>query len=150
LTSLEFAAEATTERFVYSPERDGDGARVEVGIALASPAVIQGSAALGYRRFRALASSAGDFDGFVGRATFGYARPSGGFLGAVFVRDMDFSYDASLSYYVSTTVEVTAIQLLSTRWKLQGFATVAWLDYRDTSVAAQGNDQRAAGVGAVG
>jgi len=146
LTSLEFGAEATTDRFVYSPERDGNGARVDVGIALASPAVIRGSAVLGYRHFHSLTSSAGDFDGFVGHATLGYARGSGGYLGGVFVRDMDFSYDESLSYYVSTSFEVTAMQTLSTRWRLQGFATVAWLDYR-ASTNAQGNDQRAAGVG---
>jgi hypothetical protein len=130
LTSLDFAVEATTDRFVYSPLRDGNGALFLGGLTLSNPAVIQGSAWVGYRVFHSPTDGAADFSGPVGSATLVYARPSGGFLSLRAQRDLQFSYDTSLAYYISTNVNLTGVIVLGDRLKLQGVVATSKLDYR--------------------
>ena len=142
LTSLEFAAEATTDRFVYSPQRDGDGFALLPGLTLASPAAIQGSIWIGYRHFHPLSSAAEDFSGVVGIGTLVYARPSGGALALNYRRDLQFSYDESLAYYIQNNLNLTGILPLSTRWKLQGFVGTTTLNYEPAGSGLTGPLQR--------
>ena len=44
LTSVEFAAERSTDRFTYSPVRNGSGSVFLWGVTFAGPAIVQGSA----------------------------------------------------------------------------------------------------------
>jgi len=142
LTSIEFAAEATTDRFVYSPERDGDGKLILGGVTLAPQAVIRGNAWVGYRYFSSPTSGAANFSGAVGFGTLVYERSSGGSLALFFQRDLEFSYDKSLAYFLSNAINLTGVVPLSTRWQLQGFAATTSFDYRDAGSGLEGPLQR--------
>jgi hypothetical protein len=142
LTSIEFTAQATRDRFVYSPLRDGDGILALAGINLASPAVIQGNFWFGWRTFRSPTDSAADFQGPVGYGTLVYSSPSGGAVSLRFSRDREFSYDTSMAYYLSNALNLAGVLPLSERWRAQAFAATTTLDYRPAGNVEQGPIQR--------
>ncbi len=129
LTSLEFVLERTTDRFKYSPIRDGDGTAFLWGMTFAAPAVIQGNAWLGYRRFHTLAVGGATFSGLIGTVTLVHPRPSGGTVAFRYSRDIQFSYDTSLAYYLSKVYELVATVPLAATWRVQAYAGLNGLDY---------------------
>lgn len=138
LTAVEFAAERTTDRFTYSPVRDGNGSVFWWGVTFASPAVIQGNAYVGYRRFHSLEAGEADFDGAVATVTIVHVRPAGGFVALRYDRDIQFSYDTSLAYYLSNAFSLTGVVPLTTTWRLQGYAASTTLDYRPAGSPVRG------------
>lgn len=129
LTTVEFMMERTTDRFKYSQVRDGDGTAFLWGVTFAGPAVIQGSAWLGYRRFHSLVVGGATFNGMIASATLVHPRPSGGAVAFRYERDMQFSYDTNLAYYLSKVYELTATMPLADRFRIQGYAGLNQLDY---------------------
>jgi hypothetical protein len=98
-------------------------------VTFAGPAVLQGNAWLGYRRFRSLAAGGATFNGMIATVTLVHPRPSGAAIAFRHERDMQFSYDTSLAYYLSKVYEVTAIVPLAVRWRIQAYAGLHRLDY---------------------
>jgi hypothetical protein len=142
LTSIEFTAQATRDRFVYSPLRDGDGVLLLTGVNMSSPAVIQGNAWVGWRTFHSPTDGAADFNGPVAYGSLIYSSPSGGALSFRLSRDREFSYDKSLAYYVSTSLNLTGILPLSTSWRATSFVATTTLNYRAAGTVGQGPLQR--------
>jgi hypothetical protein len=148
LTNLEFAAEGITDRFVYSPVRDANSVTLLPGVTIASPATIQGSLWIGYRFFHPLSPTGTDFAGVVGNGTLVYARPAGGSLAFRYQRDLQFSYDPSLAYYLQNSFNLTGVLPLSARWKVQGVVATTALNYEVGGSGLPGPLQRVNEIGA--
>jgi hypothetical protein len=142
LTSIEFTAQATTDRFVYSPARNGDGVLALAGLNMASPALIQGNVWVGWRTFHSPTDAAADFQGPVGYGTLVFSSPSGAAISLRLSRDREFSYDTSMAYYVSNALNLVGVLPLSDAWRAQAFLATTTLDYRPAGNVEQGPIQR--------
>ena len=74
LTTLSVTASGQTDRFDSSPERNADTLRILPSIRMEAPAIIQGSLAVGYRRFSALDPDTPDYSGLVIRIAHAHVR----------------------------------------------------------------------------
>jgi hypothetical protein len=121
LTTVRFTGERSTNTFEFSPGRDGSGTSMAGGITMTGPAAITGSADVGYRTFTS-ASHDVKFRGLFSSMALSRTFPSDTVVMVGFSRDMQFSYDLSLAYFVSRSVQLTVIQPLNSSLAIQGFA----------------------------
>jgi hypothetical protein len=109
LTSVRFIAEQDKSEFIYSPLRDGTGRRIGGGISMTGPALISGHFEGGLREFRS-ASSDVSFSGPFANASLSRTFPTETTIGVRYERDLEFSYDTSLAYFVGQSLVFTAMQ----------------------------------------
>lgn len=101
-TTLVVDGETQRIRFDFAGIKNADGYRITPGVNFTPRALIGGSARLGIRRLSPLNEAAPDFQGFVASLSLGYT-----FLGATRLtvetnRDLQYSYEVSRPYYVTT------------------------------------------------
>jgi hypothetical protein len=130
LTAIGVSVEAQRDRFQFSPVRSGDTFRVTPMIEFASPALIWGSARVGYERFVSRETSAGHFAGPFANVNLGYGSPDGTLVKLFVSRELQFSYDPILAHYVSTNVSLTAARRVAASWDSAVFAGRYALDFR--------------------
>jgi hypothetical protein len=135
LTTFRLTGERTSSDFVYSPQRNGTGTRFGPGISFSGPAAITGNVDIGFRSFTSELSGV-SFRGLFSNMVLTRAFPSETILSFRFDRDMQFSYDLSLSYYVSRSLQLTVIQPLTSSLAVQAFVARHNLLY---SAAAPGS-----------
>ena len=111
LTGVRFFAEQHTSDFIYAPIRNGTGARIGGSLSLTGPALISGNVEAGLREFRS-ASSDVSFRGLFANASLTRTFPTETTIGVRFERDLEFSYDATLAYFVGQSMVFTATQPL--------------------------------------
>lgn len=128
------------DRFEFSPERDGDSLDVLGGVTISSPALISGSAVVGYRRFQSPDSGAADFNGIVYVGQLRYVRESRTRVLLDFNRSPTFSYSESLGYYLLTSTSAAYIQTLFKDWEVSVFGGYHFLDYRVAGLSAGAGD----------
>jgi len=128
LTTVRLVGDTNTSDFVYSPIRNGSGYRVGPGVTIRGPAAIVGSADVAVRSFTSHTSGV-NFKGIVSDVMLSRAFPSGTFLAFRFDRDLQFSYDPSLKYFIGRSLELTAIQALGDRFSVQAFMALHNLTY---------------------
>jgi hypothetical protein len=134
LTSVRFTGEHTSSAFVYSPVRNGSGSRVGGAISLTGPALINGTIEVGYRQFTS-ASSAVSFRGLFSNASVTRTFSTESTLALRFERDLQFSFDTSLSYFIGQSIVLTGIQPLGHNFALQGSVGRHTLTYNQVSPA---------------
>jgi hypothetical protein len=130
LTSVGARIDVGTDRFHFSPIRDGDTVRVSSYASFARDAVINGGVAVGYERFKPLGSGAMEFRGLVTETRLGYGRPDGTLVHLMLTRSTQYSFDTSLEYFLLSGARVTAARLIADSWQLGVFANYYSLDYR--------------------
>lgn len=130
LTAVGASVEIERDRFQFSPIRDGNTLRIAPTLDFAPAAFLFGTARIGYEQFRSPASGAADFNGLFGSVNLGYGLPGGTLLKALFTRDVEFSYDPALAYYVSTNLSLTAAHRIAGRWDAAAFTGRYLLDFR--------------------
>lgn len=121
LTTVRFSGESSTSEFVYSPIRNGSGFRVGPGLSIVGPAAINGNVEIGIRQFRSTSSDV-SFRGLISNTSLSKQFSSGTAVMFIFDRDLQFSYDTSLAYFVGQSIEVKLIQPIGERLGLQAFA----------------------------
>ena len=137
LTSMSVSLDVTADRFVYSPERDGDSVRLYGGVSFLSPALFTGSAMLGYRRFESPYSADLNFEGVVAAVQLMYARESRTMFDIQLYREPFFSYAESLGYYWMNSAAAGVVQALSEKWEARVFGAYRFLDYVQNSPESQ-------------
>jgi hypothetical protein len=120
LTVVSVTGDANTSEFVFSPIRNGSGYRIAAGTTIRGPAAINGSAEIGFRSFESQTTDL-DFRGLVANALLVRPFPNGRLLAVRYGRDIQFSYEPSLQYFVAQSVELSAIQPLGEKFSIQGF-----------------------------
>ena len=138
LTTMRVEVDRGRDDFTYSPIRDSRATTVQGSVSFSSPAIIQGGASAGYRHFTAPQSGAREFKGFLGSLALGHASLGGGYFGARLSRDLQFSYDVTLAYYLANTIGVTMIQPVAPAWDAQGFYTTTKMDYKQAGSGLTG------------
>jgi hypothetical protein len=104
------------DRFEFSSFRDSNSVRVEPGFELKPYALISGRALVGYRHFDALTPGVPDFSGVVAAVDVSYTMREMTRLAVVFNRDVDYSYEVTSPYYISTGGTLTLTQAVGTSW----------------------------------
>jgi hypothetical protein len=130
LTAVGVTAEVAKDRFVYSPIRNGDTIRVAPVVEFGAPALLFGTAQVGYERFRSPAAGTADFSGLIASANIGYGMPDGTLVKVYVNRDTQYSFDTALAYYVMTSMNVTIARRIGRRWDSAAFGGRYSLDYR--------------------
>jgi hypothetical protein len=133
LTTVVIAAEARQDRFRYSTDRSSDSARVTGGLALRPLALVSGRALVGARRFEPKSPLVSPFTGMVADVELAYqVRDLTRFVGLV-QRDVDYSFEPSQAYYVSTGLRLSVVQAIGGGWDVVAHAARTDLSYRARS-----------------
>ena len=108
-TRVSLTVSREQQRFKVARERDSDSIRITPTFAFSPEAVLNGSIAIGYRRFKPRTNALPGYSGFVATATVGTTLWNRHRVETVFGRDIRYSYETDTPYYLATggTVTVT-------------------------------------------
>jgi hypothetical protein len=129
LTQIGARAEFRHDEFQYSPQRNGDIRKIGGIVSFAPPAMVSGTASFGYVGFRSRYSGAANFTGWYGQSQVTYAGKVG-VLSFSFDRDLEYSYDMSLAYYLLTSALVNFTRPIIGPWHSFAYVANHSLDYR--------------------
>jgi hypothetical protein len=142
LTTVVLKTSVVHDRFAVSPLRDSDSVSVTPGLEFKPFALISGNAFVGYRHFNALDSEVPDYSGVTAAVGLSYiAREMTKFAVGI-RRDIEYSFEATQPYYVTTGADLTMTQMLGSSWDIVGRAGRARMDYRNVLTAAFAETRR--------
>lgn len=130
LTTLEIGGSLQRDRFPADPIRDSDGLRLAPVLRFAPDALLKGSAAVGYRRFRTLSDALPDYSGLYVATTLSYTLLGRTKFDWQVSRDVQYSFDDTSPYYLDTGTRLTVTQQVSGRFDVQAIGGRQRLDYR--------------------
>jgi hypothetical protein len=145
LTTVVFTAGWLSDRFALAPSRNTTGFRLMPGVEFSKFALISGSASVGYRRLEPTAPDVPSFGGLAAEVDLASVIRGVLRLSAQVVRDVGYSYDPNLPYYIQTGSTASVAYRLGERWDAQATVGVQRLAYRVRSDAAPGQLPAAAG-----
>ena len=152
MTTLVVDADATRDRFDFSPIRDTDSWSVMPGFEFKPLALISGRAFVGYRRFTPRSASLPSFSGAVATVDVSYIAREMTRVAVKVDWTLDYSFDVATPYFVSTGGSGSLTQLLGGNWDAVGRIGRAVLDYRTLvapdGTSTQGRRDRVAQFGA--
>ena len=135
-TVVSFSVSLEQQRFETARERDSDSIRVTPTFAFSPEAVLNGSIAVGYRRFKPRSTVLPGYSGLVATATIGTTLWNRHRVETVFGRDIRYSYDQDTPYYLATGGSVTVTSELVGPLDLRLTGTRHLMAYRASSTAA--------------
>jgi hypothetical protein len=142
LTTFAVTAAHQTDRFDESPDRDSDTFRIMPSIRMEAPAIIQGSLAVGYRRFSVFDPETPDYSGLVVQGSLTHTLAERTKLDLALSRDVQYSFEETEPYYLTTGFRVVVTQQLGESLDVRGIVGRDRLDYREeaTSGVPSGSD----------
>jgi opacity protein-like surface antigen len=118
------------QRFRVASERDSDSLRITPTFAFSPEAVLNGSIAVGYRRFTPRSSALAAYSGFVAIATVGTTLWNRHRVEGVFARDIRYSYERDTPYYLATGGNITVTSQLAGPFDVRLTGSRQSLEYR--------------------
>ncbi len=106
-TTFSIVTAKEEQRFDRAPERNADSVRVAPTLTFSPLGLVTGSASFGYRRFNGLDPSLPDHTGFVSTGTVGILMYDQYKLDTTFTRDVRYSYERTLPYYIVSGIRAT-------------------------------------------
>jgi hypothetical protein len=106
-TTVGLVVSAEREEFRNSPLRNSETLRIAPKVTFSPLGLITGSASVGYRRFRGVDPTLPDFSGLVSTGTVGILFVGRYKLDTTFTRDVQYSYEDIVPYYLVTGVRGT-------------------------------------------
>lgn len=128
LTSFGVSLSGYRDRFLFAPERDGNGTRVLVGAAFSPRALLSGRAEAGYLRYNVVQSGA-RYGGPAYNLGLAYSRPPT-IIDLSGRRTIEYSFDPGRGFYVSNGLELYATTGLGRVWELFGHGSVRGMQPR--------------------
>lgn len=113
LTTFSLIVSDEQMRFPRSPLRDSDSIRIAPTVTFSPLGVLNGAATVGYRRFNGRDPLLADYSGLVATGSLGTAILDRFKVDTSFSRDVKYSYEVALPYYVSTSLRATVATLLA-------------------------------------
>ena len=101
-TSFSLTVSHEEQRFRVANERDSASLRITPTFTFSPEAVLNGSIALGYRKFSPRSSALAEYSGLVATATVGTTLWNRHRVEMVFARDIRYSYERNTPYYLAT------------------------------------------------
>jgi hypothetical protein len=151
LTTLSLGAQATRARFVHATFRNAESLAFLPALDFSPEALLNGRAAVGYRRFVPERPDVPVFAGLVASVGLGWTPLSGTSFGIGAGRDVAYSFEFEYPYYVQTEASASAAQHLVGSFDVTGQARRVWLDYQpfaDAGVPARTDRVTSFGGGA--
>jgi hypothetical protein len=124
------------QRFEIARERDSDSIRVTPMFAFSPEAVLNGSVAIGYRRFKPRTSALPGYSGMVATVTIASTLWNRHRVETVLGRDIRYSYDEATPYYLATGGTVTVTSQLVGPFDLRLTGSRQLMAYRGRGTAA--------------
>jgi hypothetical protein len=138
-TTVSLVAAKDRQRFDHASIKDADSLRIAPTVTFSPLGQITGTASVGFRRFNGLDPSLPDYSGFVSTGTIGLLLGGQYKLDTIFSRDVRFSYEEGLPYYILTGGRATL-----------AIRTVGALDVRVTGGRESMNYRALGGLGTPG
>ncbi len=130
LTTFSVMVSGQQDRFESRPDRDSDSFKVMPTIRLEPPAIIQGSLAIGYRRFDGRTDALPDYSGIVYQGSLSHVIAERTKVDVGLARDVQYSFEVLEPYYVTTGVRMGLTHQLRETVDLRGAASSDRLDYQ--------------------
>lgn len=152
VTSFSLVVTQERQRFELAPERDSDTTRVTPTLTFSPGGLLNGSAAVGYRRFNGRSPALPDFSGLVAVVNVGVTIVGRHRLDTTFARDLRYSYDRDTPYYLTTGGTVTLTTQIAGPFDVKVTGTRQLLDYSRSisGVTGPADDRYTAYGGGVG
>ena len=106
-TTFSLVAAREEQRFDRAPERNADSLRIAPTLTFSPLGLITGSASVGFRKFDGLDPSLPDYSGFVAAGSVGILFYDQYKLDTTFTRDVRYSYERALPYYLVGGIRAT-------------------------------------------
>jgi hypothetical protein len=130
LTTISVIASRQQDRFDAAPERDTDSFRIMPSIRMDAPAIVQGSLAVGIRRFDGQDPELPDFTGLVVQGTLSHAIGELTKVDLAVSRDVQYSFEETEPYYLLSSIRVTVTRQIRETLDIRGAVGREQLDYR--------------------
>lgn len=136
LTRLTLLGEFSRDRFDSSAQRDNSSFRMMPGVEFDPFALITGTARVGYRQINMTAPTIPDFSGLVADVNLQYVLLGRTRFSVAVQRDIQYSYDIKVPYYLLTGVMASVRQELGMGWDIEARASNQRLEYRQARSGA--------------
>jgi hypothetical protein len=142
LTTLSLVVSKEESRFDHTPLRNSDSIRIAPTLRFSPLGMITGSASFGYRDFTGVDPTLPDYKGFVMSGTLGLRLLDRFGVDSTFTRDVRYSYEQAVPYYLTTGGRATITTLLGGGIEVRATGGVESMDYRAfAGEAAPGRDR---------
>jgi hypothetical protein len=135
LSSLSVSGNVFRDRFLFAPDRDGNGVRALIGGEFAPRALLSGRAGVGFLKYRTLQSGV-SYGGPAYNLGLSLAKAPV-FLDVTGQRSIEFSFDPGKGFYVSNGIDVYSAITLGAAWQAFGRASVRVMDPRGLLAAQE-------------
>lgn len=143
LTTVVAQAATRKDRFLRSPIRNADTEALSGGLVFKPLALISGTATVGVRRFTPLSTELPEFQGAIASVDLAYLMRDLTRWTVGVARDVDYSYETTDPYFVSTGITASVTQALGAGWDVVGRGSRTTLDYQAlTTAGGTGADGR--------
>lgn len=129
-TTFSIVGAKDEQRFERAPERNADSFRIAPTLTFSPLGLITGSASFGYRHFNGIDPSLPDYSGFVSTGTVGILFYDQYKLDTIFTRDVRYSYERALPYYIVGGIRATLSAQTFGPFGLRGTVGRESMDYR--------------------
>jgi hypothetical protein len=154
LTTLSLVASRETDRFEQSPTRNSNTFRFMPALRMEAPAIVQGSIAIGYRRFDAIDPQVPDYTGVVVHGSLSDVIAERTKIDLSVSRDVQYSFEVTQPYYLTTGFRLSVAYQLLDAVDVRAFGGGERLAYRDGLAApgplSAGSGERTDHVGTIG
>jgi hypothetical protein len=144
LTRLVVLVQPSRDMFPLTPTRNARSRRIAGGVEFAPTALISGSASVGVRTFDVQEARVADFTGLVTSLDLAYLFRDHTRFAFRAERDVAYSYEVMLPYYVQSGIGVTVSRRVRRAVEVSASANGQRLDYRGTrhlSIAEVSTDE---------
>jgi hypothetical protein len=135
LTTVSVTASRQQDRFDSAPERDADTFRVMPSVRFEAPAIVEGSLAVGYRRFDGIDPELPDYTGLVFKGTLAHTLLERTRLELLLSRDVEYSFEELQPYYLMTGFRLTVTHQIREAIDARAAVSRENLDYRAQGIA---------------
>jgi len=141
LTTLSLTTTVERNRFDESPSRNADSVRIAPGVKFDPVAFVKGSLAVGYKRFDPVNPALRPFSGLVADGTLGCTIADRTHLDLSVRRDVQYSFEVTEPYYLSTATRLTFTQHVAGPFDAQATGGFEQLGYRGFGLGSDRTDR---------
>jgi hypothetical protein len=146
-TSISLVVSQEWQRFDLAPDRDSDTMRITPTLTFSPGGLLNGSAAIGYRRFDGRSAELPDYSGLVAVVNVGVTILGRHRLDTSFARDVRYSYEETTPYYLSTGGTATLTTQVSGPFDVRVTGTHQVLDYSQSNSGTPDDTYTSYGAG---
>lgn len=130
LTTFVVKGAHRTDEFESPTGRDSRSVNLMSGLEFKPAALISGSALVGFRAFSPKQDDLPGFNGVTAAVNLHYIARDRLQLNTSLNRDVDYSYEPQLPYYISTSVRADAVQAIGGSWDVAGRVGITHMAYQ--------------------